>query len=114
MTEIPNPVIIFDERFSDPLGNVLQSEFNRYTPAAYNPPLEHFLFHLAVFFSRSILPNFNFQKDFHDLLNSMEKFLPPGIFPQKSVKAEKKQKQIKTKTLQEKRVDGYYRRRRNK
>jgi hypothetical protein len=113
MTGDPNPVVIFDERFSDPLGNVFQREFNRYSLRAWSPPMEKFLFHLAIFFSRSLKPDFNFQKDFIHLLKSLNEFLPPGLISQKSRKAEKSNKNVKD--IQAKKArNAYFRRRRQR
>jgi hypothetical protein len=106
----PNPVIIFDERFSDPLGNVSQREFNRYSLRVWSPPMEKFLFHLAVFFSRSLMKDFKFQKDFHDLLKNLQEFLPPGLTSQKSKNAEKTNKNVKVDRAIKAR-NAYYRRR---
>jgi hypothetical protein len=106
----PNPVIIFDERFSDPLGNVAQREFNRYSLRVWSPPMEKFLFHLAVFFSRSLMKDFKFQKDFHDLMKNFQELLAPGLTSQKSKNAEKTNKNVKVDRAIKAR-NAYYRRR---
>jgi hypothetical protein len=105
----PNPVIIFDERFSDPLGNVAQREFNRYSLRVWSPPMEKFLFHLAVFFSRSLSKDFQFQKDFHDLLKNLKEFLPPVPIGKESKNAEKTNKNVNIHKANN--ISGYYRRR---
>lgn len=107
----PNPTIYFDERFSDPLGNIKQKEFTRYELRAWSPPMEKFLFHLAIFFSRSLKKDFKFQEDFHGLLKSLNEFLPPGSFSQKSNSAEKNKKNI---TNKKNNSNYWYYRRRSK
>ncbi len=94
-TERLNPTIKFDYRFSDPLGNPFQRTVNENRSEAWNPQFSRFSRELAVFFSRSLLKDFSFQKDFHDLLNNLQDILPPGFLSQKSNNAEKINKRLR-------------------
>jgi len=118
--ESNNPEIVFlDDEPMGPLGNSRQRTINfkselNWSPVYQDPsvsPMPVFFRALAVFFSRSLKQSFDFQKDFHDLLKAMDKFLPPGVTSQKSHKAEKSNKNIKAIRAQKAR-NAYYRRRR--
>ena len=121
-TEALNPAIIFlDDEPMGELGNSSQRTIKYNSNLNWSPvyqdressPMPRFLRALAVFFSRSLKPNFNFQKDFHDLLKGMDKFLPPGRTCQESRKAEKIDKNFKQFQANKAR-NAYYRRRRQK
>lgn len=111
--ERTNPTIKIDRVKLDPLGNPLSVNINRYREEAWSPEIALFTKQLAVFFSRMCRKDFNFQKDFHDLLNSLNDLIPPGIIPQKSKNAEKRKKNIKE--IRAKQAQNFYfRRRRHK
>lgn len=110
----PNPQIIFDERYSDPLGNISQSTRNFRVETAYNPEFENIVSDLITFFSRFLHnPSFNASKDFHDLFGARNDRSPPGFISQKSKDAENKNKKIQ-KFQANKARKFYYRRRQNK
>jgi hypothetical protein len=109
-SERKNPAIIFDESQMGDLGLPPQRTINFKVQGVWSPQMEKFLFHLAIFFSRSLKTNFSFEKDFHDLIQKLDEFLPPGTCSQKSIKAEKSQKNIKQVRAQKARK-AYYRRR---
>jgi hypothetical protein len=111
---IPNPEIIFDERFSDQLGNVSQKTRNFKVQTAYNPEFEHIVSDLITFFSRFLdKPSFNAEQAFHELFGAGYQRDPPGFIPQKSKNAEKTNKKIKEIQARKSR-NSYYRRRRNR
>jgi hypothetical protein len=110
-----NPEIIFDDDGPrDDLGNIPQRERKFYVKRAVVPEMPQFLWAFAVFFSRSLKKDFNFQKDFHGLLKDLNQILPPGFTSQKSNNAEKTSK--KTKQLDANKIarSAYYRRRRQR
>jgi hypothetical protein len=117
-----NPEVVFlDDQPMGELGNSRQRtiKFDRYlnwSPVYKDPessPMPVFLKALAVFFSRSLDPKFNFQKSFHGFLKALDKFLPPGFTSQKSKNAEKITKNTKQLRAQKAR-SAYYRRRRQR
>jgi hypothetical protein len=115
-TEERNPAIIFlDDEPMGELGNSRQRTIKLNVNLNWHPPeaMHQFLQSLAVFFSRSLLKDFNFHDEFTHHLENLQKFLPPGFISQKSKHAEKKNKNIKEIRAYHSRK-AYYRRRSNR
>lgn len=121
-TEDLNDEIIFlDDEPMGELGNSRQKTIKLKSHLNWSPvyrqrdtsPMPRVLRALAVFFSRSLDQDFNFQKSFHDFFEGLNQFLPPGVLSQKSINAEKSKQNIK-KQIPSKGNNFYYRRRQNK
>ena len=104
-----NPSIIFDERLTDPLGNIKSSKQKYWVEEIWSPQLSAFCEQLFIFFSRSMVKDFNFSKDFDRLRKNLSQFLPPEV-SQKSIKAEKNNQQRNAPKANARRA--YYHRRR--
>ncbi len=114
-----NPKIVFlDDEPMGELGNSRQRTIQLKSYLNWGPcyrdsedsPMPKFLKALAVFFSRSVKQDFNFQKTFHEFLNNLDDLLPPGRTCQKTQKSEKTNKNIQA--IKTKSVEAYFRRRR--
>lgn len=109
-TEPRNPVISFDYGKSGPLGNPAQTTRYFKVEEAWDPRMAEFLRRLIIFFSRSLDKGFTFPKAFHELVDYLSEFLPPGFLSQKSENAEKIKK--KDNSFKRNARRGYYNRRR--
>jgi hypothetical protein len=91
----PNPEVIFDERFSDQLGNVAQQTRSFRVQSAYNPEFEYIVSDLITFFSRFLdNPSFDAKQHFHDVFGARNQRSPSAFISQKSKNAEKRNKKI--------------------
>lgn len=116
--DLNDEIVFFDDEPMGELGNSRQGVIKYKRHLNWDPvyqdrttsPMPRLFKALAVFFSRSLDPKFDFQKSFHGFLKDLEEFLPPGFISQKSNNAEKSKKNIKNVQGQHPR-NFYYRRR---